>query len=307
MKQAMIFAAGMGTRLKPLTDVIPKALVPVGDKPLLQIVLERLLDAGIHDVVVNVHHKAGQICNYLNLLQSHYDVKISISDESELLLETGGGIRKARGLFDAEAPILIHNVDILSNVDLGAFYDSIGDADALLLVSERKTKRYLLFDEEMHLVGWTNIETGEVKSPYPEIAALSGDKEKVQRMYSPSGSLPTGEGGGRGLAFSPSGSLPREGGGRGLAFSGIHAFSPRLFSDMEQWPEKFPIIDFYLNRCAERKIKGYLKSDLQLLDVGKLDTLASAEGMAPHLSFGHPLAHTPMLSTSDFPKGRGKS
>ena len=276
----MIFAAGMGTRLKPLTDVIPKALVPVGDKPLLQIVLERLLDAGIHDVVVNVHHKAGQICNYLRLLETYYDVRISISDESEQLLETGGGIRKAHDLFDAEAPILIHNVDILSNVDLGAFYDSIGDADALLLVSERKTKRYLLFDEEMHLVGWTNIETGEVKSPYPEIAALSGDKESVMERF----------------GLSPSGSLPREGGGRGLAFSGIHAFSPRLFADMEQWPEKFPIIDFYLNRCAERKIKGYLKSDLQLLDVGKLDTLASAESFAPHLSFGHPL-----------PKGRGKS
>ena len=276
----MIFAAGMGTRLKPLTDVIPKALVPVGDKPLLQIVLERLLDAGIHDVVVNVHHKAGQICNYLRLLETYYDVRISISDESEQLLETGGGIRKAHDLFDAEAPILIHNVDILSNVDLGAFYDSIGDADALLLVSERKTKRYLLFDEEMHLVGWTNIETGEVKSPYPEIAALSGDKDAVMERF----------------GLSPSGSLPREGGGRGLAFSGIHAFSPRLFSDMEQWPEKFPIIDFYLNRCAERKIKGYLKLDLQLLDVGKLDTLASAESMAPHLSFGHPL-----------PKGRGKS
>ena len=256
----MIFAAGMGTRLKPLTDVIPKALVPVGDKPLLQIVLERLLDAGIHDVVVNVHHKAGQICNYLRLLETYYDVRISISDESEQLLETGGGIRKAHDLFDAEAPILIHNVDILSNVDLGAFYDSIDDADALLLVSERKTKRYLLFDEEMHLVGWTNIETGEVKSPYPEIAALSGDKDAVMERF----------------GLSPSGSLPREGGGRGLAFSGIHAFSPRLFADMEQWPEKFPIIDFYLNRCAERKIKGYLKSDLQLLDVGKLDTLDNA-------------------------------
>ena len=293
----MIFAAGMGTRLKPLTDVIPKALVPVGDKPLLQIVLERLLDAGIHDVVVNVHHKAGQICNYLRLLETYYDVRISISDESEQLLETGGGIRKAHDLFDAEAPILIHNVDILSNVDLAAFYDSIGDADALLLVSERKTKRYLLFDEDMHLVGWTNIETGEVKSPYPEIAALSGDKEAVQSKFafSPSVSLPR-EGGERGLGLSPSGSLPREGGGMGLAFSGIHAFSPRLFADMEQWPEKFPIIDFYLNRCAERKIKGYLKPDLQLLDVGKLDTLASAESMAPHLSFGHSL-----------PKGRGKS
>ena len=263
MKQAMIFAAGMGTRLKPLTDVIPKALVPVGDKPLLQIVLERLLDAGIHDIVVNVHHKSAQICNFLNLLQSHYDVNISVSDESELLLETGGGIRKAQGLFDASAPVLIHNVDILSNVDLAAFYDNIGDADAMLLVSERKTKRYLLFDEDMNLVGWTNIETGEVKSPYPEVAALSGDKEALQRKFalSHSGSLPMGEGGGRGRMF---------------AFSGIHAFSPRLFADMESWPDKFPIMDFYLNRCAERKIKGYLKTDLQLLDVGKLDTLDNA-------------------------------
>ena len=260
----MIFAAGMGTRLKPLTDVIPKALVPVGDKPLLQIVLERLLDAGIRNVVVNVHHKSAQICNFLSLLQSHYDVKISISDESEQLLETGGGIRKAQALFNADAPILIHNVDILSNVNLGAFYDNIGDADAMLLVSERKTKRYLLFDEDMNLVGWTNIETGEVKSPYPEIARLSGDKESVMERF----------------ALSSSGSLPRESGVRVchmFAFSGIHAFSPRLFADMEQWPEKFPIMDFYLNRCAERKIKGYLKSDLKLLDVGKLDTLASAE------------------------------
>ena len=275
MKQAMIFAAGMGTRLKPLTDVIPKALVPVGDKPLLQIVLERLLDAGIHNIVVNVHHKSAQICNFLKLLQSYYDVQISISDESEQLLETGGGIRKAQGLFDAKAPVLIHNVDILSNVDLAAFYDNIGDADAMLLVSERKTKRYLLFDEDMNLVGWTNIETGEVKSPYPEIAALSG-YSNLSTLTSPLSTLHS--------------SL------RMFAFSGIHAFSPRLFADMEQWPDKFPIMDFYLNRCAERKIKGYLKSDLKLLDVGKLDTLASAESMAPHLSFGHPL-----------PKGRGKS
>ena len=250
MKQAMIFAAGMGTRLKPLTDVIPKALVPVGDKPLLQIVLERLLDAGIHNIVVNVHHKSAQICNFLKLLQSYYDVQISISDESEQLLETGGGIRKAQGLFDADAPVLIHNVDILSNVDLAAFYDSIGDADAMLLVSERKTKRYLLFDEEMNLVGWTNIETGEVKSPYPEIAAFSGNLNSS--------------------LFTLHSSL------RMFAFSGIHAFSPRLFADMEQWPDKFPIMDFYLNRCAERKIKGYLKSDLKLLDVGKLDTLDNA-------------------------------
>ena len=135
---------------------------------------------------------------------------------------------------------------------------------------DKRTIFQALFDDDMNLVGWTNIETGEVKSPYPEIKSLSG--------------------------YSDSSLLTLHSSLKLFAFSGIHAFSPRLFADMEQWPEKFPIIDFYLNRCAERKIKGYLKSDLKLLDVGKLDTLASAESMAPHLSFGHPL-----------PKGRGKS
>ena len=231
MKQAMIFAAGMGTRLKPLTDVIPKALVPVGDKPLLQIVLERLLDADIRNVVVNAHHKSAQICNYLKLLQSYYDVQISISDESEQLLETGGGIRKAQGLFDASAPVLIHNVDILSNVDLAAFYDNIGDADAMLLVSERKTKRYLLFDDDLRLQGWTNIETGELRGRVGE---------------------------------------------RRLAFSGIHVLWPSIFPLLEQMPERFPIMDFYLKVCADCLIRGYEQKDLRLLDVGKLDTLDQA-------------------------------
>ena len=107
----------------------------------------------------------------------------------------------------------------------------------------------------MNLVGWTNIETGQVKSPYPEITALSG-YSNLSTLTSPLSTL-----------HSPL---------RMFAFSGIHAFSPRLFADMESWPDKFPIIDFYLNRCAERKIKGYLKTDLQLLDVGKLDTLDNA-------------------------------
>lgn len=236
--QAMIFAAGMGTRLKPITDIMPKALVPVGNKPLLQHVMDRLQSAGVKHVVVNVHHKAEQIRNFISLAASHYDFSVDISDESDMLLETGGGIYAAQKLFKSSSPILIHNVDILSNVNLKAFYESIGNADALLLVSERKTKRYLLFDDDMRLVGWTNIETGEVRTPYPNLDPT------LCRMY---------------------------------AFSGIHAFSPRLFSDMESWPERFPIMDFYLKLCMERNIRGYLKDDLQLLDVGKLDTLEQAE------------------------------
>ncbi len=242
--QAMIFAAGLGTRLKPLTDTMPKALVSVGGEPLIRRVLQRLADAGVGRVVVNVHHFASQITQYLSE-NRNFGLDIAISDETGGLLETGGGIKHAARLFDAESPVLIHNVDILSNVNLRKFYNIAAESevaaipvDAVLLVSWRKTKRYLLFDDDMRLVGWTNIETGEVKSPYPEL-----DPRKC-RMY---------------------------------AFAGIHVISPRMFPLMDAFPEKFSIIDFYLKTCATHNIKGYVKDDLKLMDIGKLDTLAQAE------------------------------
>ena len=117
MKQAMIFAAGLGTRLKPLTDTMPKALVRVGGQPLLWHVIMKLKKAGYERMVVNVHHFANQIVDYL-AAHDHFGLDIRISDETEALLETGGGIKKALPLFDPESPILIHNVDILSNLDL---------------------------------------------------------------------------------------------------------------------------------------------------------------------------------------------
>ena len=148
--QAMIFAAGMGTRLKPLTDTMPKALVEVGGEPLIKRVIGRLADAGVEHIVVNVHHFAGQIVDYLKR-NNNFGLSISVSDESDGLLETGGGIKKAAPLFDASSPVLIHNVDILSNVDLRRLYslaldqENSGETDAVLLVSDRKTKRYFLF------------------------------------------------------------------------------------------------------------------------------------------------------------------
>lgn len=178
---------------------------------------------------------------------------IRISDETDKLLETGGGIKKAWPLFDAHEPVLIHNVDILSNVDLGKFYqietknltEKSQEASpeekplaARLLVSERKTKRYLLFDDSMRLVGWTNIETGEVKSPYPHL-----DPAKC-KMY---------------------------------AFSGIHMVAPSIFPLMEEEQDKFPIMDFYLKHCDKVRIEGYVKNDLRLMDVGKQETLKEAE------------------------------
>lgn len=248
--QAMIFAAGMGTRLKPLTDTMPKALVTVGGQPLIRRVIARLKEAGATRIVVNVHHFANQIVSYLHD-NDNFGTDIRISDETAQLLETGGGIRKAAPLFKADEPILIHNVDILSNVDLSKLYtlaaveeEGKAKADAVVLVSNRVTKRYLLFDDDMNLVGWTNVETGEVKSPYPHL-----DVAKCQRF----------------------------------AFAGIHVVSPRLFKLMDTFPDKFGIIDFYLSICATHHVRGYVKTDLKLMDIGKLDTLHQAEAFLSEL------------------------
>ncbi|MGN1375440.1 MAG: nucleotidyltransferase family protein [Prevotella sp.] len=239
MRQAMIFAAGLGTRLKPLTDTMPKALVEVGGKPLLEHVVLRLRDAGMDRIIINVHHFSEQIVSFLSK-NDNFGMDIRVSDETKCLLDTGGGIKKAVSLFDASAPVLIHNVDILSNIDLAELYEKGRGNDATLLVSKRKTKRYLLFshDKSCMLKGWTNIETGEVRSPYDSIDVSEFDK---------------------------------------YAFSGIHVFSPALFPLLSAMPDKFGIIDFYLRYCAERTICGYVDDSLRLMDVGKLDTLSDAE------------------------------
>ena len=240
----MIFAAGLGTRLKPLTDTMPKALVPVGGRPLLDIVIGRLQAQGYDRLVVNVHHFAQQIIDHV--AASPYAPLVRISDEREQLLETGGGLKKAAGLFSDEAPILIHNVDILDNVDYGWFArQHLDDEDAVLLVSRRTTKRYLLFDNGMRLMGWKNVETGEVRSPYEYVrrTGLSQYGEPLNMF----------------------------------AFSGIHSFPPRMFPLMERFPDRFPIIDFYLSTCHRARIVGCIKDDLRLMDVGKLDTLEQAE------------------------------
>lgn len=235
--QAMIFAAGLGTRLKPLTDTMPKALVRVGGKPMLERTSLNLKAAGCEKIVVNVHHFASQIIDFLNA-NGNFGMDIQVSDETSCLLDTGGGLKKAAPLFKSDIPILIHNVDILSNVDLRALYINNVESDATLLVSDRKTKRYLLFDDSMRLVGWTNIETGEVRSPYPNLGVSDC---------------------------------------RCLAFSGIHIFSPRLFPLMADFPDEFGIIDFYLKVCDKVVIRGVEKQDLKILDIGKLDTLSEAE------------------------------
>lgn len=252
--KAMIFAAGLGTRLKPLTDTLPKALVPVCGKPLIHHVMEKLLSAQapsggrlIDSAVVNVHHFAAQIVSWLE--ESEYSERVHVSDETDLLRETGGGILHARPYLEGSGSFLVHNVDIISDLDLGWFVSQVhNDAMATLLVSERKTTRYLLFDrQDMRLKGWTNVTTGEVRSPYGNL--------------------------------NPDDCLH-------LAFSGIHLMSDMVFDVMDEYSsdERFPIIDFYLDAAARYPIYGVLAKDLHLIDVGKLDTLAEAERLCSEIN-----------------------
>lgn len=236
--KAMIFAAGLGTRLKPITDTLPKALVPIAGKTLLEHTILKLKSSGFTDIVINVHHFAGQIIDFLKA-NNNFGVNISISDESEMLLETGGGIRKAAPLLGSE-PFLIHNVDIVSNIDLRHLYNEHikTGADATLLVSKRNSLRALLFDASGNLAAWKNLNTGEVKTPYKSL-----DFDSLKEY----------------------------------AFSGIHVFSPSLFPLMENYPDKFPIMDFYLDVCSSASIKASVSNNLKLIDVGKLDSLAEAE------------------------------
>lgn len=238
--KAFVFAAGEGTRLRPLTDTMPKALVPVCGKPLLGHVVEKLRDAGYTQLVVNVHHFPGQIREYL--AGRDWGVEISISDESEALLETGGAILHAKKLLLPSAePFLVHNVDILSNLDLAWVRNNTRvDALATLVVSPRETRRQLLFSEDMRLVGWTDTATGQVRSPFPGL-----DPSRCRRY----------------------------------AFTGIHNIAPRIFPHFEQWGfvGRFPIMDFYLKSCVGGRIFGLPAEGLKLLDIGKPDALAQAE------------------------------
>ena len=244
MKQAMLLAAGLGTRLRPLTDTMPKALVPVAGRPLLHHVILRLKAAGFERIVVNVHHFGQQIIDDL-AANHHFGLDVRISDERDMLLDTGGALKHAAPLFDPEFPILIHNVDILSDVNLQALWQQAAPQTSVLLVSDRQTKRYLLFDERRQLRGWTNIETGAVKSPYEPF-----NPDRYRR----------------------------------LAFDGIHLFSPTLFPLMETWPDKFSIIDFYLQACDRFPIQAWEQAGLHMMDVGKIDTLADADSFLQSLS-----------------------
>ncbi len=240
---AMILAAGLGTRLKALTQDKPKALVPLNGKPLLQHCIENLITNDFHHIVINVHHFGEQVIDFV--ARHQFDADIEISDERDLLMDTGGGIVKATPLFKDSKTVLVHNVDIISNVDLRAigqqFLES-GD-DAWLLTQERETNRKLLFDDENLLVGWTNKAEGKFKWVHPEKDGPS----------------------------TSSGTC----GYQEMAFSGLHFFRSDLFAGFEEKPQS--VIDLYLNVAKSNRILSKPIQPNYWFDLGKPEQLKAAE------------------------------
>ena len=255
--KAMIFAAGLGTRPKPLTDTLPKALVPLAGKTLLQWQIEKLKAAGIRDIVVNIHHFPDMIINYLKD-NDNFGCNIQVSDERDMLLETGGGLRKAEALLGSEVQefrsseegILICNVDILSNINIPTLLQAYNPNEmGVVVVSPRDTQRYLLFNEENRLCGWTNIATGEVRGPIADYQSPIANRQ--------------------------------------LAFSGMQVLNPRIFDCMDevvkQKGEKFSLIDLYLSIAEKEILRAYIPENYRMMDVGKINQLSEAESFASTL------------------------
>ncbi|MBI5728040.1 MAG: nucleotidyltransferase family protein [Ignavibacteriales bacterium] len=236
--KAMIFAAGLGTRLKPITDTIPKALVRIGEFTALKFDILKLQHHGFNELVINVHHHSPQIIDYLRT-NNNFGAEINISDESERLLDTGGGLKHAEQFLTGSEPFLVYNCDIICDTNLKAMYDfhTAKNAFCTLAVRNRITSRYFLFDEAGTLHGWRNTKNGE---------------EKIAGNY-------TGE-------LQP------------LAFSGIHVISPEVFSLFPD-EQKFSIVDFYVSQAGKRKIAAFEHSKDRWIDIGKPETLKEVQNL----------------------------
>jgi NDP-sugar pyrophosphorylase family protein len=239
--KAMLFAAGLGTRLKPFTDKHPKALAPVNGKPLLQRNIEYMKSYGVEDFIVNTHHFADQIEDFLKQ-HDNFGVRVTLSYEPGQALETGGGLKQAGWFFkDDTQPFLVMNADILTDLDLGAIvrYHQSHKPLATLAVTHRKSSRNFLFDDAMRLHGWTNLQTGE---------------KRMSRPYADD--------------LQP------------LAFTCVHVVEPRMIPLITQ-EGKFSIIDTYLDLARTHEIRGYLHDQDCVVDVGRPESITEAEKYFP--------------------------
>ena len=240
--KAMILAAGKGTRLRPLTNYRPKALVKVGEHPLLEIVLRQLIFHGVEEVVINLHHFGVQIRQFLDR-KDNFGIDIHLSDEQDLLLNTGGGLKKASKFFKNGEPFILCNTDILTDINLRSLfeYHCSSKAIATLAVRRRNTSRYLLADEKMKLAGWCNVKDHVLKM----CKATAGNYEM-------------------------------------FAFSGIHILDPSIFEHMPDH-EVFSIIDVYLKIAGSQDINLVRHDKDQWMDVGTPESLARALPLATSL------------------------
>lgn len=238
--KAMLFAAGLGSRLKPFTDSHPKALAEVNGITLLERNIKYLQKFGVQDVIVNVHHFADQIIETIEKNKG-WGSKITISDEREEVLETGGGLKKAAWYFEGQKEFVVMNVDILTDLDLSEMILQHQQERPLatLAVTQRKTSRYFLFDIDGHLCGWRNVQTGEEK---PADLRTSNEDYADFKMK---------------------------------AFSGIHIIDPFIFSLIKQ-EGKFSMVDVYLDLMQKKRINSFDHSGGILVDVGKPENLIKA-------------------------------
>jgi mannose-1-phosphate guanylyltransferase len=234
--RAMILTAGLGTRLKPLTDSTPKALIKIKNNTLLELQIKKLKAEGYDQIIINVHHFAELIKDYLKQ-NNFFDCSIEISDESKKLLDTGGGLKKAAHFFSDRKPFLVHNVDILSNINLKKLMnDHLSSLTvATLAVQDRTSSRKFLFDNDMTLCGWMNEKTGE------QIISKSNPMEFTS-----------------------------------YAFSGIQIIDPKLFKHFPD-KDVFSLVELYLSAAKSETIKGYVHNEDEWMDLGKIENLSQAE------------------------------
>ena len=234
--QAFIPSAGLGTRLRPLTELKPKALVEIGGQSLLERAIRRVIAAGAHHIVINVHHFADQIIDFVG--QHRWDADIHISDERQRLLDTGGGLHHAAPLFVADEPILIHNVDVLSAIDLQQMLAQHLQQQNLvtLAVSRRDSSRQLLFDANRQLAGWHNRQ----------------DDSYLWSSQPIDNATP-------------------------LAYSGIALVAPQLPAMLPAMPAAYPIIPEYLRLAKTERIGAYEHDSHRWVDVGRIETLHQLE------------------------------
>lgn len=238
--KAFILAAGLGTRLRPLTDNKPKALVEVNGKTLLDHAVEVVKKAGATSITINVHHFSELMKKYV--ASRDYGVPTYISDETDLLLDTGGALNHAAEFLNGDEPILVHNVDIMSTIDLKEAMDAHNESGAIatLICNSRNSSRHLLAIDE-NLNAWENTTNGARKPNFSD-----EEREKMQPF----------------------------------SFSGIHILSPNIFPYLSEYSskvgEKFSVIDFYLDLCRKEKVSIY-KTDGVVFDCGKIETIAQAE------------------------------